>query len=409
MNERPDEVEQRLRTSLRRGADTLPYALDMTTGAVARARRIRRGRRVATGAAALAVVAVAVPVGLQATDSQRAGEPPTSPATQEGDGPRKVDLDLATMSAGARPAVPFAQNGVFFLAGDAGSVDLQSLSSFDAVAWGDVAAVTESYDDGREQRLYVYDPTSDMQTRDVLVEEGAVSTVASADHRWLAYVDAGEGEAVGTVTVADADTGASEGFELVDRSTELLAVADGTVFWQSGGGGETPTLQAWSAAGGPIDIGIIDATAVSGDGTVASAVTERPADGSCHGLFEVPDGEQQWRTCDWTPESISPGGRWVYAEPASTDGYGPVEVAVLDAYTGEVVRTVRFGTGEDVGFFRDAEWESADTLLLQVEAASQAALVRVDVGTGEASTAMPPVPYAGLDAADPEPPPYQLG
>lgn len=404
MNERHDHVEQELRASLHRGADTLPYAPDMTTGAIDRARRIRRGRRTWAGAAVLAVVAVAVPVGLQAADSPRAGEPPAPPATQEIEGPTQVDLDLATMSEGPAPGMPFAQNGVGFLAGDAGTVDFQGLDWAGYDAWGDTAVVTESYDAGGA--LYRYDPTADMQTRDVLVEVDTDGVLTSADHRWLAYVDAGEGDAPGTITVSDAQTGQSNTVGIGGYAADLLAVVDGTVYFRSGD--RDPPLRSWSDADG-FRYHPYDASMVSDDGSLTSTVTKHTDLDSCHALVELASDEVRWRTCDWTPEAVSPDGRWVYATPAYADGYGPVEVAVLDAETGEVVRTVSFGTGEDVGFFRDAAWETDDALLLQVEAAGQAALVRVTVATGEATTATPPVPYAGLDDPDPAPPPYLLG
>ncbi len=403
MNQRHDQVERELRASLHRGADTLPYARDLTTDAIDRARRIRLGRRAWAGAAVLAVLAVAVPVGLQAADSPRAGEPPAPPATQEIEGPRTVDLDLATMSEGPAPGVPFAQSGVGFLAGDAGTVDFQGLDWAGYDAWGDTAVVTESYDAGGA--LYRYDPTTDMQTRDVLVEVDTSGVLTSADHRWLAYAETGEDRATTTITVADAETGASGRVEVAGGTIELLNVVDGIVYWQSGGNG---MLHSWSPVG-ESSTHDYRATMVSDDGTLASAVTRDTDVTQCRTLVELASDEVRWRTCDWTPEAVSPDGRWVYATPAYADGYGPVEVAVLDAETGEVVRTVGFGTGEDVGFFRDAAWESDDAVLLQVEAAGQAALVRVTVATGEATTAMQPVPYTGLDDPDPEPPPYLLG
>lgn len=397
----PDDLDTRLRESLHRGADTLPYTLDLSGPAIVRARGIRRRRLAVTGAALVALAVVTVPVGLRAGDGLTGGA--VAPAGTEVDGPARLRIDLEQLPEGGRPQVPFAQNGVFELAGGAGTADFQALDFIGAEAYGEWVAVTAF--DGNLLRLYRFD-NSGQRAAEVLVESGAESTVASADHRWLAYVDAGEGGAAGSITVVDTETGRTDTHGLTGRSAELLAVVDGRVYWRSVGAGRSVT-EMWSAIDGSSSYRH-ESVMVSDDGRLAGVVTVRSDYGNCHALLEVESGDRRWSTCDWTPESVSPDGRFVYATPAYADGYGPVEVAVLDAATGEVLRRLELtadpGQG---GFFMDARWEGDQTLLLQAEALGQAALVRLDVVTGEVGSAMPPVEYAGIE--DPGSPPYILG
>jgi len=403
---RPDhdvELDQKLKSALHQRADALPFAPGLADGAISRARTIRRRRWVASWAAVVTVLAVTVPVGLVATDgsTQSASEPPAAGSVG---GPARVVLDLDSLPGGSRPSVPFARYGVMLLAGGSGATDFQSLDWYRALAWGERAVVTELQDDGRGPRLYLYDNTS-VQARAMLVEQGADSTVVSADYRWLAYVDAGEGGAAGTITVADAETGRSDVFEFADRSAELLAVVDGTVYFQTDSSGAR--LQSWSTADGLSDLPY-DTAMVSDDGSLIATVSARTDTGNCHELVDSASDAARWETCDWTPAEVSPGGRWVYATPAYADGYGPTRVAVLDAETGQVVREVRLDSGErSIGVVRDAEWESENSLLLQVESGGEAALARLDVLTGGSEQAMAPVPFDG--AENPVRPPYLLG
>lgn len=400
MSRADGDLDQRLRAALHREADALPYAPDLSPGAIERAGTIRRQRGVTGAAALVALLAVAVPVGLAATggSSQTAPEPPTA---EEVVGPAQVRIDLDALPAGEQPSVPYAQNGVMFLADGAGTTDFQSLDWYSALAWGDKAVVT-GLQDGPPQ-LYLYDSAS-QQAQDVLVEQGAESTVVSADRRWLAYVDLGEAGAPGTITVADAETRRSDEFQFAEPYAYVLAVVDGTVFYLAPGG---PQLRSWSQAEGGRSYPY-RADMVSDDGSLAARVTRRTELGACRELVELASDEARWRTCDWAPAAVSPDGQWVYATLPPVDGYGSAAAAVLDAETGEVVRELRCeGHQGNVGVFRDAVWESADTLLLQVESGGQAALMRLEVTTGEAELATEPVPHDGID--DPVRPPYLLG
>jgi len=426
MSKADEEFVRRLDSALSQEADSLPYARDLTNEAIARARSIRR-RRTAAGVAVLAALAVAVPFGLQATDWPRTAP---APATEPLSGSVQQTLsNLDALPEGERPVDQYAQNGVFFLP-DGGTTDFEGLDWLAVVAWGDAAAVTESFPDSREysewglgRRLYVYDNTSE-QAPDVLVEQGAESTVASADRRWLAYVDAGEPGAGATVTVADAQTGRSNSVALDGRSLEVLAVIDGTVYIQDDYVYEG-TLRSWSADDGFRTLPY-DASMVSDDGSLVGDWTGGSvARGGheCYRLVDLAEGDTRWENCDWKPSAVSPDGRWVYA-PAigvyptgeANSGYGPSQVAVLDAETGQPVRELRIDDPPGHGFtpygygyrVRDARWESNNLLLLQVESAGETALVRLDILTGEVELATEPVPYTADDSRQ-LPPPYMLG
>ncbi|MDQ3104035.1 MAG: hypothetical protein M3Q87_02215 [Actinomycetota bacterium] len=393
------DFDTRLRSALRAKAEGLPYAGDLAGDAIGRARSIRR--RAVSATAVLAVVVVAVPLGLARIAGDTSAEPPVA----EPVGTARVALDLDALPEGARPSVPYADNGVFFLANGAGTADFQSLNYYGADAWGEYVAVTELGGAGDKPRLNLFD-NSGQQSQTVLVEAGADSTAASTDHRWLAFVDGGEGGASGTITVAlEAGFDSKNTFRLEGRSAELLSVVDGTVYFRQGGG--HPSLQSWSSAD-KLRSYPYTASMVSDDGSLVGTFTERGDFTYCYGLAELASDDVRWQSCDWAPTSVSPDGQWIYATPAYADGYGPTRVAVLDAETGELVRQVRPDvTNEHLGVVRDAEWESADSLLLNVESGGNTALVRLDVLTGEVELATDAVPYAGID--DPDPPPYLLG
>ncbi|MBA3309960.1 MAG: hypothetical protein H0U28_07855, partial [Nocardioidaceae bacterium] len=78
MTQHHDEFEAELKAALEQRASHAPQA-DLADASLQRAGRIRRRRRIATGIAALALVAVAVPV---ATEITQRSSPPVTPATR---------------------------------------------------------------------------------------------------------------------------------------------------------------------------------------------------------------------------------------------------------------------------------------------------------------------------------------
>ncbi len=152
---------------------------------------------------------------------------------------------------------------------------------------------------------------------------------------------------------------------------------------------DAPTLLYHRGALRPA--GLSGATAWSPDAGLYGVTTRLTEARHCSAV-RTETGRTLWSTCDWSLTGFSPDGRWVYGMPPIPAGYGQSQVAVLDARTGEVVRTIDVASAtDDPGMVRDHTFESDDTLLLQVEAGDQAALVRLDILTGETELATEPV------------------
>jgi len=156
------DFDEDLRGTLRQRAQGVPIVPDLSGAAIRQARGIRRRRRVAGMVAAAALVAVAVPAGLQVGDALSNGRTPIPPASQgpdvddgDGNGDDAGDLrsSLATvrlseLPSGDAPAVPYLDGSQLIVDGepfDLG-VDPRSVSSV-AYAAG-VAYFTTTDDEG---------------------------------------------------------------------------------------------------------------------------------------------------------------------------------------------------------------------------------------------------------------------
>ncbi len=407
-------VEDRLRSSLRREADALPYARDLTEPTLARARGIRRRRRVAGGVAAVAAVALTVPVGLRVGADVLGSDP--APVAQQPTGDPQVSLDLSALPTGAAPSTPWSERRTAHL----GGANVQLPESPDGLERSLTGAVPV-FEDGRGFTL-IQPPDAEMLS--LQSDNSALDSVASAPSgAYTAAVSSqltDQGDVVpdaarvlwvhdASATAPDADVGV---FGLpLDGRTRVVAVGeDGSVVLQPEAGRQPALLVD---DGETTELEVSELTAWSFTADLLATITEVSDFGSCSDVRRTDEtgqvGETAWSTCDWQISGFSPDGRWAYGTPAYADGYGPTAVAVLDASSGEVVRTLRFGTGQrHPGTFMDAAWESEDTLLLRVESDDgRTALVRLDVLTGAAELAAGPVPFDGFNQFGP--PPLQIG
>jgi len=381
-----DDIATRLRDSLHRGADALPYAPDLTRSAMHRARSIQRRRRVSAVTAVIAVLVLSVPAGLALGDTVTSSEPPVADGSSEMTDPTQVTIDLETLPAGELPGIPYRQFDAYLFGG--GSYDLGGLDPYEIASWDAGAALLVSDGAGQEGTLFVADGSG----RPRPIAERVDSIGASADGAHLAYVSGGqlvvrdaaeEEQAAPTPTSVPVPTGA-EIIEVTNEAQVLVSPEQGPALLLDRRGVESRL---------PADV---TAWTVPGASFLLAYITR--VDEVLNACSAVDDGANQvlWDSCDWTVREFSPDGTWAYAVASSTDGYGPVEVAVLDAATGDVVRTVRLAAGNGlVGTFRDAAWESDDQLLLRLEAetgaGAEVALIRLDVPAAEVELATGPV------------------
>ena len=105
-------VEHDLRTALARHAQDV-QTVDLASGAVRRAGRIRTRRRLTSGLVTLAAVAIAVPVGLQLTDQPPSANSATSHPTTDSAAAAVVEVQLAGLASGPAPAVPYVDGSTY--------------------------------------------------------------------------------------------------------------------------------------------------------------------------------------------------------------------------------------------------------------------------------------------------------
>ncbi len=428
----PDHFDEDLKRSLATQASRVPGTHDLGRSAITQARSIRRRRQVVGAVAAAAMVAIAVPVGLQVGDavtrtqrqldpatsntapsegptsatapttepeptspSPTATEPATSPSPKATEpprtisGPTRIDIDFATLPAADEPPlVPYVE-GRSVVIGD---------TRLEVDAKGEVVGAA-AFDGGAH--VYMSDGTGRLvRVTDAGTEElgaAAGGPIASPDLRWNAYAIGatdkfGNVERGITLAIFDSATGSTSTVQLpAANSVRMLALVDGTVYYKpERPDGTRQPMSSWAAGeeSPTVVAGSYDATALSWDGRVVAALTEVTDFGSCTQVVDRTSGSALMDTCDHSVLGLSPDGSFAWAGPAYLDGYSIGDLALLDTRTGEVIRRLpSFDNGVE---FMDATFEDADHLLIRAEQRDQTALVRCTVSTGDCELATPP-------------------
>jgi hypothetical protein len=400
-----DLFDDELRHSLSTQADRVPRVPDLGRSAIRRAHGIRRRRRIASGVAVAALVAIAVPLGLKIGDVVSHGQDPIELPT----GPTRVELDLQTLAAGDQPIVPYLDRRT--IVGDGFEIEVPGKTPITGIAPVDDGVYVATGDGGGGWPVTRY--STDGEAEDL----GSVlnGPVASTDGRWVAYLtgetdEFGNSDGPATLVLVDDDTGQQSSVTLpgpVDAyEVAIHAVSDGTVFFTPSDRrtGRSMSLQSWSAgdtAPEPV-AGNFDATAISPDGSVIASLTKVTDFGSCSAVVDRTEGNALWRTCDYSVRGFTPDGAYVWAFPSDTEGYGPTAVAILDAATGDLVRhyepAARF---QHPITFVNAVFEDDQHLLIQAEQDGGTALVRCEVVTGNCRTAEPLIDGTGMTGRTP--------
>lgn len=375
-----DDLPGGLHAALQHRADGLgddhPLSLDDVKG---RARGIRRRRVAVSGLAAAAVLAIAVPVGLDATGpggarsvdpagptpspssttepapDDRSSEdvvPPVSPVGQllTTDRPETAERSLTTVTpgsinppGGANP-VPVEADYTSVVPLGSGWVAVRSDGSdlvVDRVdATGAVDATYAAGDGGLS-----------------VSRDGTVVAWADPDDRVLTLVDGGEPQEIyradGTVFVAaieatgscapGADDGCVVHLNRQDRVESLTVTSQGDVAVTRG--------LAWVSS-------------VADDGRVAGMIKADDF-GSCSGVVRPGEEVPSWRTCDWAGLTFSPDGQWVLGADPQGDGAGTSSLAILDADTGEVVASL-VNDRRTQAFVAQQEWDESGQVVMTV-------------------------------------------
>lgn len=401
-----DAFVEQLRASLDHRADDVTH-VDLGQPALRQARRIRTRRRVGAGVVAAAAVLV-VPAAVTLLDDG------SSPRDQTADrGTTEVDVGIVGLEQGAPPSVPFV-DGTTFVGPDgdvtdiAAPVDQPDRPVIDAVQLADGVAVWESDADGNLQVRAADGSTylpSGPATQPVVDGTGelAYSVVAGGGQGDLVVVADSVANDVTSGPVGakvNAVIGLDGGTILLNtesaKSRSVVATTrDALADSATGGTAGAPDFE-WAGAT-YLTAADHDLAQVTGHTT---DMTGRDAD--CSALYDVEEGAEQWRTCEWRPVEFSADGSMVLALPAMADGFGPRGMAVLDSTTGETITKL---TTE--GTFGRATFEGDDSVLTVVVVGNRSAIVRCPVDGETCELATEPAKVASGDP-DSLISPYQL-
>lgn len=376
------------------------------------ARSIQLRRRIAGGAAAVAVLAVGVPAGRAASDTldlgqQPAGKttpttvvttpddptttgvvstPPTDSATELTSSPSTsggtaetsdslptqattaqpsvggpVDLSSAGAVRGADPAIAFLDGQALTLPG---REPLDLGADYSSIAPHKDGWIAIGIDGGGNPRLFFL--AADGTVQDSMPSPAYDIAVSAAGDKVLYATTSTSGNRELNVAPTSG-SGRTETFPLnaTGQITSMgISTGTGTLYFNTGGGRQ----QAWSydeAQGAAPLLSFRSLTGVSPDGALAGTVSISDT-GSCSQVRERDSTTKRWETCDYALGRFSPDSRSLWATNYY-DGLGASEVAILDAETGEVIVSYLRPTGSSLVVQPNAvAWEGASHVLASV-------------------------------------------
>lgn len=329
-----DHLEERLERMLGRRAAAVSAGETLATVARARGQRLIRRRRVTTGVACLAALAVAIPFGVVESDAPKTErgrssghhteiapvdtpEPtPTPPPEQR----ITIDLDLDMLSKGAPPEVPWYADGVLHDGTEqvpVGAVPDRAEVRFSTTAYGYLVRITENTDTEPERSAYLLGPD------DQRIElPYATTPIVSADGRRLAWSvpeSGAEPPAPTRLVTADAATGVVLArSKVVARSyvVEALGFLGGEVVFSADANGTGFTAR-WDPETGEVTRvdSVERGSDVDADGRlVAELPIRQGANGPCIGVFDLTaDDRELWQDCTIGAGRFAVDGSYVVA------------------------------------------------------------------------------------------------
>ncbi len=316
------DIDQELRQTLRHHAASTPPRPDLARAAIGHARRIQR-RRATALVAAVALVAVAVPLGLRAGDAADRGQPPvaerTDPTqtdpTQTVPAPERtqITLDLGDLPLGAPPAMPYLDGSTLIV--DGRELDLGEPPTVFRAALGlDGVVYHGGFPQGRPSQLQRFSPTEGELSPLGTVDSGPW---ASADGRYVLWV-LRENETRAVVAL-DTQTGEEYGLPVEGNALSTpvypIGVADGTAYLSLSGRVETWQL---GEAGSSADGSLQDAFVFSPAGTLRSDDTPGKGETSrCSQVVDQVTGQELWGTCEHTVGGFTSDDRYAWGYSGS--------------------------------------------------------------------------------------------
>jgi hypothetical protein len=409
-----DDLTRRLGATLHGHLDRVSATSDLTGPAVARARRIRRNRSLATGAAAaVAVLAVATPLawsslrgadekpfvpasssqtqlstsspttsvptqsapaattpqastttGSATTGTGSAGTgtavPPASDAVPAGDNdaaPARVVTVTSSAPRGAAPDTAWTFDDTVTRGGRTTTLDVGTQWSYSALADGRGVVIDATWDQGGTVRIV---DAAGRSVADVVAVPGKHATqiaVNAAGTRFTVLVNVPSTPGTGaTITTFDADGAVVASKRNLLHAVDLAGIVGDRVFL---GNKEVGRSYVWD-----LGTNVIDRYTDSG---VVRAVNERTrqavtftanADSTsgCLAVLDVSgDARVVARSCGaFVPTGFSPDGRHLVGYPIETDGYAAAITDVLDVATGRIALRLKGAGFLDARFVDDA-------------------------------------------------------
>ncbi len=373
-----------------------------------RAGTVRRRRAMIAGAGIAAAAAIAVPLALvasnnlgdQASPPVAAQSPSASASPSPGEstaatGP--MDLDVSDLSTGDAPALFWAE-GTTIHSPDGSTVEVSGIDSIsDLAPMGDGWIVATS---DAEANLWVVsvapDGTADVADRTPL-DGGLATSPGGSVVAWASPTgDVTVVQSRGDETLSMPKISAQGPYDAVAVSSEdcqegRTTPAGCTVYVNTKGRDQV----AWvSASHGFSDRYDSETRATTGVGVdVVAGITKVTDDGTCSKVTRA--GKTLWTTCDFRVWGFSSSGELAVAQDDYGDGFGPTDLAVLDATDGSPLFHRQAGQSAFTTVF-DPVWEDDSHVLTVTFLDGRWAVVRVAVD-GSMEYAVPPVKGQDLD------------
>jgi hypothetical protein len=386
--------------------DMHPIGLDTVRRS---ARRIQWRRRAAGGAVAAAVLAVAVPVGLNlggttsssppianqpsptastsSTPTPTPSEDPTSGTTVPEDG--SIPLTTEGLSRGAAPGIEYLQ-GKTLVRTDGSTEQLPA-------AYGSIYPfrggwIAVEWDNNGNTFVVQIDNTGAVVDR----SPGGPAIAVSSDGVEIAYVVAGSNGGPSRLThmIANGMAEGGDSIDVPDDATPVGFVAAGTVVYTTQGVKPKTWVTDFSETNQvPGVLGSRGAT----NGLIGALTSFNESDGtSCWKVLSNSLDEVS-STCDYTLQSFSQDGKHVFGWNSDSEGIGSRTVAILDPASGKPVTVFRIPNQANA-FMTTAVWEDESHLLVAMFQDGAWHLVRLGID-GSVEDTVDPVP--GEDVENP--------
>ena len=338
-----------------------PVSLDEVVG---RARRIKRRRQAATGLVAAAVLAVALPVGVNIVGTTSSTSPGftdrLTPTATPGQLPAGavVPLEPADAPPGDPSAVPYLLDHTL-VRPDGSSLRLpEDYRQVGRLGDGWLALRFDDQGNGTADVL-----GGDGRVVSSFPADQGLATSPSADR--VAVVErtpsgpvlrllAGQGAEIEHWSFAHDVTIAPAGLLSGNRVVYNATTANGESVAMLASPGDTQPLS-----------GLVAAQGTEFEAGLVTALTRVTDTGSCSAVVDVETQQRSAATCELTLGRFSADGHYLLGHPAYRDGIGDASVAIVDATTGRPVVTFE-RPGSNYVFVAETAWEDETHVLATV-------------------------------------------